>query len=54
MKNAIKEKPITRPKEPIRIPVEKPTQLPPEKPITPQKESLRGPSHENPTKISKY
>jgi len=53
MKNPRKVVPITRPKEPIGIPVEKPTQLPPEKPITPPKEPLTRPSREKPTKIPK-
>lgn len=50
MKNQYKEKPITRPKEPVTIPQ---TQLPLEKPISPPKEPLTMPSREKPTKIPK-
>jgi hypothetical protein len=54
MKNQYKEKPITRPMEPVTKPSkENPTQLPLEKPITRPKEPLTNPSREKPTKIPK-
>jgi|GEM_PF-1840562 hypothetical protein len=55
MKNSKKEKPITRPKEPITKPSKKKlTQLPTEMPTTPLKESLTSPSREKPTQIGDF
>lgn len=52
MKNQYKEKPITRPKEPVTKPSrEEPTQLPKEKPITPPKGPSTNPSPKSPPEI---